>query len=96
MSNTQDDIKDIVAQLQWLQIEQSNLLRRIEQLNESTPPNATRPFAIGDLVRIKNLRPLQANKGTIVKIGSDTDRITVQARGVYDITRATAHLDHPT
>ncbi len=35
MSNRQDEIKDIVAQLQHLQIQETRLLRRLEQLIET-------------------------------------------------------------
>ena len=96
MSNREDDIKDIVAQLQRLQIEQTALIQRIERLTEGTPgtPNAARPFAVGDLVWILNPRRLQANKGTIIRIGLETDRITVQARGGSKIIRASANLAH--
>ncbi len=96
MSNRQDDIKDIVDQLQRLQIEQTALIQRIERLTEGTPntPNAARPFAVGDRVRIRNPRRLQANQGTIIRIGLDTDRITVQSRDGSKIIRALANLAH--
>jgi hypothetical protein len=77
MSHVQDKIKDIVAQLQRLQIQELELLQRLERLREaddnaSEPPIRTRKFVIGDLVQIKNPRPLQSKKGTIIRIGIDT------------------------
>jgi hypothetical protein len=97
MSNVQDDIKHIVAQLKQLQIQESDLLLRLERLTEansqaSEPLVTTRAFAIGDLVQIKNPRPLQAKKGKIVRIGVDTDRITVEAKNGSKIIRASANL----
>jgi hypothetical protein len=93
MSHEQD-MKDIVAQLDRLQIQQSELLQRLDQLVESGESNnatarsvrstrsirseITQEFAIGDRVRIRNPGLLQAVRGTIIKIGSS--RITVQAR----------------
>ena len=62
MNNERDEIKDIVAQLKQLQIQETELLQRLEQLNEadsdpSRSPDVTRGFAIGDLVQIKNQAP---------------------------------------
>ena len=95
----QDEIKDIVAQLQRLQIQESELLQRLERLNEtnsgsSGAPITTQEFVIGDLVRIKNPRPLQAKQGTIVKIGVNTNRIPVQTRSGTKIVRAPSNLVH--
>jgi hypothetical protein len=99
MSDGQDEIEDIVAQLQSLQIRESELLQRLERSNEanrntSGTPIATRVFAIGDLVRIKNPRPLQAKQGTIMRIGVDTDRITVQTKNGSTIVQASCNLTH--
>jgi hypothetical protein len=99
MNNEQDEIKDIVAQLQRLQIQETELLQRLERLSEvdgntSRSPNATRGFEIGDLVQIKNPRPLQAKKGVIIRIGVGTDRITVQAKNGSKIVRASFNLSH--
>ena len=98
----QDEIQDIVAQLQRLHLRESELLSRLERLStadSNTTPGlpdatATRVFVIGDLVQIKNPRPLQAKKGTIIRIGVDTDRITVQARNGTKIIRASFNLVH--
>jgi hypothetical protein len=103
MSDGQDEMEDIVTQLQNLQIRKSELLQRLEHLNEANPntsetPIATRvlrAFVIGDLVRIKNLRPLQAKQGTITRIGVDTDRITVQTKNGSKIVRASHNLAQP-
>ena len=62
MSNDQE-IKVIIAQLQELQVRQSKLLQRLEQLSGSKIKNNTVPqqitvrdFAIGDRVGVKNPR----------------------------------------
>ncbi len=98
--NTQDEIGNIVAELQRLQIQESQLLQRLDRLNElnssnaTVPPSTTRVFAIGDLVKIKKKpRPLQARQGTIIRIG-DTNRITVLARNGTKIIRAPFNLIH--
>jgi hypothetical protein len=82
MDNERDEIKDIVAQLKRLQIQETELLQRLEQLSEadrnpSRSPDTTRGFVIDDLVQMKSPRPLQAKKGTTMKIGVGTDRIAV-------------------
>jgi hypothetical protein len=91
------EIQDIVNQLGRLQIQQSNLLKRLGQLNESednntTPPSITtaRAFAVGDRVRIKNPGLLQPARGTIIKIGRT--RTTVEARNGTKIVRAPKNL----
>jgi hypothetical protein len=99
MSNGQEEIEDIVSQSQNLQIRESELLQRLERLNEanrntSGTPIATRVFVIGDIVRIKNPRPLQAKQGTIIRIGVDTDRITVQTKNGSKIVQASCSLAH--
>ena len=100
MSNKQqDEIRDIVTQLQCLHLQESELLKRLERLNKadiyaSNTPITTREFVIGDVVQIKNPRPLQAKKGTIIRIGIDTNRITVQAKNGSKIIRAPFNLAH--
>ncbi len=74
--NTQDKCGNIVAELQRL-----DRLNELNSSNATVPPSTTRVFAIGDLVKIKNPRPLQARQGTIIRIG-DTNRITVLAVGI--------------
>jgi transcription antitermination factor NusG len=103
MSN-ENDIQDIVAQLQNLQLQQAVLIQRLERLSEArednrdtiatATDNTTRRFAVGDRVLINNPGPFQATKGTISKIGNS--RITVQARNGSKITRAPHNLtlDH--
>jgi hypothetical protein len=97
--NTQDEISNIVAELQRLQIQESQLLQRLDRLNElnsnnaTVPPSTARVFVIGDLVKIKNPRPLQARQGTIIKIGV-SNRITVLARNGTKIIRAPFNLIH--
>jgi ribosomal protein S17 len=95
----QDEIRDIVIQLQRLHLQESELLKRLERLNEadnyaSNTPITTREFVIGDVVQIKNPRPLQAKKGTIIRIVIDTNRITVQAKNGSKIIRAPFNLAH--
>jgi transcription antitermination factor NusG len=106
MSNDHDEeIKNIVAQLKGLQIQESELLQRLEQLSETnnrntpTPlpasPTQIREFRIGDLVKILNPKPFQIKKGTIIRIGVDTDRITVQStNGSSKVIRASFNLAH--
>jgi prefoldin subunit 5 len=103
MSN-ENDIQDIVAQLQNLQLQQAVLIQRLERLSEArednrdtivtATDNTTRRFAVGDRVLINNPGRFQATKGTISKIGNS--RITVQARNGSKITRAPHNLtlDH--
>jgi hypothetical protein len=95
----QDEIKNIVSQLQRLQLQETELLQRLEFLNETETnatqsPIATRLFVIGDEVRIKNPRPLQPKKGKIIRIGVDTDRITVLAKNGSKVVRASSNLIH--
>jgi hypothetical protein len=97
MSNRQDEIKDIVSQLQRLQIQESELLQRLERLSEADShtagsPTPRRDFRIGDLVQIKNPKPFQIKKGNIIRIGADTDRITVQSRNGSKVVRASFNL----
>jgi hypothetical protein len=102
MSNRQDEIKDIVAQLQRLQLQETELLQRLERLNDTDSHTArlpatqqiTREFEIGDLVEVKNPRPFQQKKGIIIRIGAGTNRITVQAKNGSKIVRAPSNLVH--
>ena len=100
MSNRHDDeIKNIVSQLQRLQIHEAELLQRLERLSEadrhaSGPPITTREFVIGDVVKIRNPRPLQAKRGTVIRIGVGTNRVTVLARNGSKIVRAPSNLIH--
>jgi small-conductance mechanosensitive channel len=54
------------------------------------PPDATREFAIGDRVQIKNPGRYQASGGTIAKIGAN--RITVRTASGSKILRAPKNL----
>ena len=100
MSNEQDKIRYIVAQLKRLQIHEPELLQGLERLSEadsqpSTLPRTIRDFRIGDLVQIKNPRPLfQSKQGTVLRIGVDTDRITVQSKNGSKIVRSSIYLTH--
>jgi hypothetical protein len=100
MSNDQD-VKDIIAQLQDLQIQQATLISRLERLSEGggrenvsgpipVPNGKTRVFEIGDGVPIRNPRRLQANRGKIVRIGAS--RITVEAKNGTMIVQAPKNL----
>jgi hypothetical protein len=81
----EQEVKDIIKQLQRLQVQQANLITKLERLSTigdkatatNTALRTVREFAIGDRVRIKNPRVLQPQKGKILKIG--TDRITIQS-----------------
>ena len=91
-------IQDIVNQLQGLQLQQAALISRLGRLTEAdepdTPPppkkaTATREFAVGDRVRIKNPRLLQETRGKISRIGI---RITVTTPKGNTIVRAPKNL----
>jgi hypothetical protein len=100
MSNRQDEIKDIVSQLQHPQIKESELLQRLEGLSEAESHDTaeplvtpTRDFRIGDLVQINNTRPFQIKTGHVIRIGVNTDRITVQAtRNGSKVVRVSSNL----
>ena len=89
--NRDEDVKNIVDQLQRLQLQQSNLISRLERLSEGEPTRTStaRDFAIGDQVRIKNPGYRQATRGTIVKIGK---RITVETDSKKKIIRTAKNL----
>ena len=94
MSNELNEIKDIVAQLQQLHLQESELLLRLGQLSQvNTSVNITCELAVGDLVRIKNPRPLQAGKGTITKINIATNRVTIQSKNGSKIIRAPSNIE---
>ncbi len=100
MSNEQDEINDIVAELKHLQTQESELLQRLERLSEAeshtaTSPTPTREFRIGDLVQIKNPKPFQIKTSDITRTGIDTDRVTAQAKnGSSKIVRSSFDLIH--
>jgi hypothetical protein len=54
------------------------------------PNGTTQEFEIGDRVRIRNPRMLQANRGKIVRIGAS--RITVKAKNGTTIVWAPKNL----
>ena len=96
MSNEQD-ITEVIAQLQRLQLQQSELLQRRTRLSESEDnnnaagqANTPRELAIGDRVRITTPGRFQSNSGKIIRIG--TGRITVQANNGTKIVRAPKNL----
>ena len=90
MSNdSESDIADIIAQLQHLQLQQTNLLEQLarsqiqntaseplEREYFDTAAEVPRDFQIGDRVRILNPKRFQANKGTIIRIGES--RVTIK------------------
>jgi hypothetical protein len=94
MNNGPDKTKGIMAQLQQLQIRESELLQRLERISEVETPTAPRVFAIGDLVIIKNPRPFQSNQGKIIKIGVGTNRTTVKTKNGSKIVWAPFNLAH--
>jgi hypothetical protein len=97
MSKDQD-VKDIITQLQNLQIQQATLILRLERLGEGgdnasgpkAPTGTTREFEIGNRVRIWNPRRLQAVSGKIVRIGASS--ITVEAKNGTTIVWAPKNL----
>ena len=99
MGNKQDEIKTIVAQLKCLQIQEPELLQRLERLSEADSQTAASPiptqdFRIGDLVQIKDPKPFQIKKGIIIRKGAGTDRITVQSKNRSKIVRVSFNLIH--
>ena len=106
MNNDGQKVKDIIDQLQRLQIEQTALLTRLEQAtegatrtseNDDAPParagSTTRELAIGDRVIVRNPRRLQITKGTIIKINLLTDRYTVRdSNGLLPVVRSRNNL----
>ena len=90
-------IKDIVNQLERLQIQQSELLERLGDLSandegnpRATSPPAARDFAVGDRVRIVSPGRSQPNRGTITKIGRS--RSTVEDRHGTKVVRLPKNL----
>ena len=84
-----DEIQQLIDQLRRLQLQQNELITRLERArgNErQDSPRARRELAIGDKVRIKNPGPFQANKGTVHKIGES--RVTVRTASGTKILRA--------
>jgi dsDNA-specific endonuclease/ATPase MutS2 len=100
MSNEQDEIKNIVAQLKRLQTQESELLQRLERLSEAerqpaASPTPTRDFEIGDLVKTKNPNRFQIREGIVMRTGAGADRVTVQSRnGSSKVVRASFNLTH--
>ena len=91
------EVRDLVLQLQQLNIRQTELIGRLNELTggrdeETRVPIDTEPreFEIGDTVRILNPSRFQANRGVIVRIGAN--RITVQPPNGSKIVRAAKNL----
>ena len=92
-----EDIKDIIRQLNALQLEQSLLLVRLQRATEGKNDGATknhettkpRPLKIGDRVKINNPRPLQPTGGRITRIGK---LVTVTAQSGVQVVRASKNL----
>jgi hypothetical protein len=86
MSNDNNKVLDLIKQLKYLQLQQIELLVRLERArghkaraglyNEAEGPAPE--FAIGDKVRIKNPTGFQGNPGVITKISSSP--ITLQTK----------------
>jgi hypothetical protein len=95
--NKDKEIEDIVNHLEWLQIQQSDLLQRLGRLSESddnnnTPllPATAREFAVGDRVPRRNPGWSQPVRGTITKIRRSC--ITVEAHNGTKIVQAPKNL----
>jgi hypothetical protein len=75
MSN--DEVQDLIEQLKNLQLQQTELLVRLERARRDEAragvydeeESGTQEFAIGDKVRIKNSTRFQADQGVITTIG---------------------------
>jgi hypothetical protein len=96
MSN--DEVQDLIKQLKNLQLQQTELLVRLERArgNEARAgvydeeESGTRKFAIGDKVWIKNPTRFQADQGVITKIGPN--RVTIHKKTGSKILRAPKNL----
>jgi hypothetical protein len=78
-----DDIQDLIAQLERLQVQQTELLVRLRSatdreasLTGDFDQEAQEPkgFTVGDKFTIKNPKVFQANQGTITKSGQNESR----------------------
>jgi hypothetical protein len=94
-----DEIPDLITQLSRLQVQQTELLARLQRAADNEVASAgdfgqetrePRELAIGDNVAIKNPNPFQANKGTTTKLGRK--RITVTSPSGQKILRAPKSL----
>jgi hypothetical protein len=100
MSDERDEIKNVVAQLKRLQVQESELLQRLERLRLSeaerqpaASPTPTWDFRICDLVKIKNPNRLQIREGIVTRTGAGADRVTAQSRnGSSKVVRASFNL----
>ena len=99
MSNdNEQDISNIVAQLQQLQLQQSVLLTRLSRIHERSTErdyydaaaDTPRDLRIGDRVRILNPKRFQAKKGVVTNIGEG--RVTVKAPNGTKIQRSPENL----
>ena len=96
MSN--DEVQDLIRQLKKLQLQQTELLVRLERARGDEAragvydeeESGTRKFAIGDKMRIKNPTRFQSDRGVITKIGAS--RTTVQTKSGCLILRAPKNL----
>jgi hypothetical protein len=93
-----DEIADLIAQLTQLQVQQTDLLTRLQQATDNQVPSVVHPrrtpqFEIGDKVSIRNPNPYLPNQpqhGTVTKIG--LTRITVTSPSGQKIQRAPKNL----
>jgi hypothetical protein len=97
-----EDIKDIVEQLQRLQLQQDDLLARLHRASSSpnsgqattratrVPPDAARALVIGDNVKVRNPRAFQANRAKTVSMGRS--RIIIETSNGSRIIRAPHNL----
>ena len=97
-NSDEQDIADIIAQLQQLQLQQSILLTQLASINNrntereffDATADAPRDFRIGNRVRILNPKLFQAKRGVIINIGNS--RITLQARNGTKVQREPHNL----
>jgi hypothetical protein len=96
MSN--DEVQDLIEQLKNLQLQQTELLIRLERARGKKAragvydeeESGTGKFAIGNKVQIKNPTCFQADQGVSTKIGPN--RITVHTKTGRKILRAPKSL----
>ena len=104
MSNDDDGITEIVRELQTLHLRQAELYEQLENHQatqqvaagrRTVEPRRNQPrttFQVGDHVRVKNPRFIQATSGIIIRISAT--RITIRTVAGNTIVRAPKNLEH--
>jgi hypothetical protein len=95
-----EDIKDLIQQLQELQLQQAALLTRLvraslgktnaRKKSNTVPPDEKWELVTGNRVRILNPGVFQTDRGIVTKIGPN--RVTIQTRSGAKIIRAQKNI----